>query len=127
MTKFCARTSINRYINGVEKGDLKAVALKIASLEKKGSEKPRMVVITQGCDPTIVAQNGKVEEFAIEAIPKDQIVDTNGAGDAFVAGFLGGLIYGKSIEDCVKAGNFTAKAIIQQPGCTFPDSHSFKF
>ena len=43
------------------------------------------------------------------------------------AGFLGGLIYGKSIEDCVKAGNFTAKAIIQQAGCTFPDSHSFKF
>jgi adenosine kinase len=114
--------------NGMEKGcDLKSVALKIASLERKGSTKPRMVIVTQGCDPTLIAQNGKVEEFAIEAIAKDLIVDTNGAGDAFVAGFLGGLIYGKSIEDCVKAGNFTAKAIIQQPGCTFPDSHGFKF
>jgi len=114
--------------NGMEKGaDLKEVALKVAALERKGSTKPRMVVITQGCDPTIIAQNGKVEEFSIEVIAKDKIVDTNGAGDAFVAGFLSGLIYGKSIEDCVKAGNFTAKAIIQQAGCTFPDSHSFKF
>jgi len=40
---------------------------------------------------------------------------------------LGGLIYGKKIQECVAAGNFTAKAIIQMPGCTFPDSHVFKF
>lgn len=112
--------------NGHDKTDLKAAALKLSEMPKQ-SKKPRMVVITQGCDPTIVCQSGNVAEFAIEAIPKEQIVDTNGAGDAFVAGFLCGLIYGKSIEDCVKAGNFTAKAIIQQAGCTFPDSHSFKF
>lgn len=113
--------------NGMDTKDLKEVALKIASIERKGSKKPRMVIITQGCDPTIIAQNGKVEEFPIEVIAKEKIVDTNGAGDAFVAGFLGGLIYGKSIQECVKAGNFTAKAIIQMPGCTFPDNHVFKF
>jgi adenosine kinase len=111
--------------NGHGKEDLKQVALALAAQPKKSS-KPRMVIITQGCDPTIIAQNGEVEEFAIEAISKDAIVDTNGAGDAFVAGFLCGLIYGKSIAECVKVGNFTAKTIIQQAGCTFPDKSDFK-
>jgi len=107
--------------NGVDASDLKKVAQTIAKLPKKGKT-PRMVIITQGCDPTIIAQCDDVAEFAIEAIPKEQIIDTNGAGDAFVAGFLVGLIYGKDIAKCVELGNFVAKTIIQQPGCTFPDS-----
>jgi adenosine kinase len=50
-----------------------------------------------------------------------QIVDTNGAGDAFVGGFLAQLSKKKSIEECVKCGNWAATEIIQRSGCTFPD------
>jgi adenosine kinase len=29
-----------------------------------------------------------VTEYPVEALPKEKIVDTNGAGDAFVGGFM---------------------------------------
>lgn len=32
------------------------------------------------------------------------IVDTNGAGDAFVGGFLSQLVCGKAVPECVRAG-----------------------
>lgn len=53
-------------------------------------------------------------------LPKEALVDTNGAGDAFVGGFLSQLVCGRSIEDCVRAGTYAARTIIQMPGCTFP-------
>ena len=34
----------------------------------------------QGCDPTIVASNGKVQRFPVTLVPKEKLVDTNGAG-----------------------------------------------
>lgn len=45
-----------------------------------------MVVITQGDQPTIVAVEGKITEYPVKALTKEQLVDTNGAGDAFVGG-----------------------------------------
>lgn len=40
------------------------------------------MVITQGADPTIVATAGRVTLFPVTRIPKEQLVDTNGAGEA---------------------------------------------
>ena len=54
----------------------------------------------------------------------DQLVDTNGAGDAFVAGFLSQLLLGASLEDCVAAGHWSAGVIIQHVGCTFPEGNT---
>ncbi len=42
-----------------------------------------MVVFTQGADPTIVAFGGKTTEYPVIPIKSEDIVDTNGAGDAF--------------------------------------------
>jgi len=98
--------------------DLKEVALKIASLPKKNEGTPRTVVFTQGSTSTIVVCNGKVTEYPVEPLSKEHIVDTNGAGDAFVGGFYSKLIDGKDIADCVKAGHFAARYIIQQSGTT---------
>jgi len=102
------------------KDDLKQVAQKLSEFESK-RDRSRMVIITQGCDPTIICQDGKVEEFPINKIEDKDIVDTNGAGDAFVAGFICGLVYGKEISECVKLGNYVATNIIKMPGCTFPE------
>jgi adenosine kinase len=95
--------------------DIKEIALKVAALPKKG-DKPRTVVFTQGSESTIVACNGKVTVYKVEPLAKELLVDTNGAGDAFVGGFLSELIAGKEIEDCVKAGHWAATYIIQQSG-----------
>eukprot|EP00983_Pelagomonas_calceolata_P108192 1159431-Pelagomonas_calceolata.AAC.1 len=41
--------------------------------------------------------------FPVQIDPK-AIVDTNGAGDAFVGGFLSQLVCGKPVSECVRAG-----------------------
>merc|ERR1711935_88320 len=97
--------------------DLNALALEVAKLPKKGT-KPRIVVFTQGSKSTIVASEGKVTEYKVDPLPKDQLVDTNGAGDSFVGGFLSQLVQGKDMETCVNAVHFAARFIIQQSGCT---------
>ena len=94
---------------------LEAIALKIASFEKKSS-KPRCVVITQGKDSTLVVYNGQIAHFTVPLVPKEKIVDLNGAGDAFVGGFISQLALGKNIFDCVRAGHYAAGYIIQVSG-----------
>ena len=79
------------------------------------------MVFTQGMDPTIVAKDGKIlGEFPVIPLAPEKLVDTNGAGDAFVGGFLSQFVKGAELEKCVKAGNYGANAIIQQSGCKFP-------
>lgn len=98
--------------------NLKEIALKIAAGPKKNSSRERTVIFTQGSKSTIIAHNGTVTEYAVEELAKDKLVDTNGAGDAFVGGFLSQLVQDKSVEDCVKAGHWAAKFIIQTSGTT---------
>lgn len=45
-------------------------------------------MITQGADPVVVADDGKIKLFPVILLPKEKLVDTNGEGDAFVGGFL---------------------------------------
>jgi len=100
--------------------DIKEIALKMAAIEKVNKSRPRTVIITQGADPTVVACEGKVTTYPACDLKKEDIVDSNGAGDAFVGGFLSQLILGQSFEKCIAAGNFVAKCVLQQSGATFP-------
>ena len=47
------------------------------------------------------------------------IVDVNGAGDAFVGGFLAATAAGKDVETACRVGNWAAGEVIQFSGCTF--------
>merc|ERR1712060_13788 len=87
----------------------------------------RTVVITQGADPTIVAINGHVTQHAITALPKEKLVDTNGAGDAYVGGFLAALSKGLPVAECCRVGAYSASVIVQHSGCTFPAKPDCKF
>jgi len=101
-----------------EKGmDRKDIAKKIAALPYKGKGKSRVVVITQGGDPCILVENGEVSEHPVIKLSSDQIVDTNGAGDAFVGGFLAQLAKGKSTKEAIQCGIWAATEIIQVSGC----------
>lgn len=100
--------------------DLKEIALKVAALPKKNSSRPRTVVFTQGSKSTLVAVNGTVTEYMVDPLAADKLVDTNGAGDAFVGGFLSELVQDKDMEACVKAGHWAARQIIQVSGTTLP-------
>merc|ERR1712045_927929 len=106
--------------------DLKEIALRCAAMPKVNSARPRTVVFTQGSKSTLVACNGAVTEYAVNPLSKDLLVDTNGAGDAFVGGFLAELTQGKGVKDAVEAGHWSARYIIQQPGTTIDKPCTFK-
>jgi len=88
--------------------------------DKNGQSRKRTVVFTQGADATVVAHKGMVTEYPITKLDASKIVDTNGAGDAFVGGFLAALSKGKDTAACCKAGNYSASTVIQHSGCTYP-------
>eukprot|EP00897_Mesotaenium_endlicherianum_P002300 jgi/Mesen1/2098/ME000151S01360 len=112
-------------VQGWETENVEEIALKISALPKASGTHKRVTVITQGPDATIVAEDGKVSKYDVILVEKEKLVDTNGAGDAFVGGFLSQLVIGQPIVKCVKAGNYAANVIIQRSGCTFPAKPSF--
>lgn len=106
---------------GWDTEDVEEIALRISRFGKASGVRPRTVVITQGADPTVVALGGRIQKFPVTRVPADKLVDTNGAGDAFVGGFLSQLVCGKDVAECVRAGSYAAGVIVQRSGCTFPD------
>merc|ERR1711988_1062292 len=110
---FCNETEASTFAEteGWETTDVAFIATRLSLIPSAKGVK-RTVVITQGSDPTIVAVNGHVTKHAITALPKEKLVDTNGAGDSYVGGFLAALSKGSSsIEDCCKAGAYSASII----------------
>jgi ribokinase len=63
-----------------------------------------------GCYVTDGRERHLIEPFKVN------VVDTTGAGDAFCAGFLYGLINEKSLVECGQLGNFVASRCIMQMG-----------
>ncbi len=64
----------------------------------------------QGCYVTDGKENHMIKTFNVE------VVDTTGAGDAFNAGFIYGLLKGKDLFECGRIGNFVASRCISQIG-----------
>jgi adenosine kinase len=75
--------------------DVVEIALRLSGLPKASGTRPRVVVVTQGARPTIVATTGEASEYPVEQLPNELIVDINGVGDAFVGGFVAKLIQGR--------------------------------
>lgn len=100
---------------------IEAVATAIAALPFSGFG-ARTVVITQGSAQTVIAGGGFSGIKCVPVPPVANIVDSNGAGDAFVGGFLAALAAGKDVEACAAVGTWAAGIIIQRSGCTFDSS-----
>uniref|UniRef100_A0A0R3S132 Adenosine kinase n=1 Tax=Elaeophora elaphi TaxID=1147741 RepID=A0A0R3S132_9BILA len=113
--------------NNYSTHELHEICVKIAASPKVNKKRERIVILTQGPNPTIVYQNGskKVTEYPVEKLKYEEIVDTNGAGDAFVGGFLSQYIQKKSIAESVKCGHYAASEIIRQEGCKLPQTCSY--
>merc|ERR1712099_26338 len=113
-------------MGGWETDDIAFIATRLSLIPSAKSRK-RTVVITQGCDPTIVAINGHTTEYPVLSLPKEKLVDTNGAGDAYVGGFLAALSKGLPVADCCRAGAYSASVIVQHSGCTYPAKPDYTF
>jgi len=57
------------------------------------------------------------------AVPVEQVVDTTGAGDCFIAGFLYGMLQQEEIAQAIKIANLTSSYSIQKKGAaiSFPN------
>ena len=106
--------------------DIATIAKGIASMPKASGLKSRTVVITQGSQATFVCEGGVVTEYAVEPLAKELLVDTNGAGDAFVGGFLAQLAKGAPTAKCVDAGHYAARHIIQRSGCSYEPTCTYE-
>ncbi|KIK71544.1 hypothetical protein GYMLUDRAFT_66739 [Collybiopsis luxurians FD-317 M1] len=102
--------------------DLPAVAKAIAILPKSNTSRPRVVILTHGAESTVLVTSDAPDApkvFAVNALTDAEIVDTNGAGDAFAGGFLGAYVEGKSLDECVLAGHKMGSMCVQQVGAQF--------
>ena len=110
----------------MEHKDHKLIAKAISMLPKIGlHRRNRCVIITRGKDPCIVV-NGKnideVKEFSSIPIKEDDIVDTNGAGDAFVGGLLAHMAIEennvlKVSDEAILSGLQASFQILKASGC----------
>ncbi|KAG5673767.1 hypothetical protein PVAND_003787 [Polypedilum vanderplanki] len=105
--------------------NLKEIGFKMVSLPKENENRPRIVILTQGSHPVLLFENNTVREFPVQEIKECDIVDTNGAGDGFVGGFLSQFIQKKSFDDCIAVGIRAAREIIFRSGCS--TEGEFKF
>lgn len=79
-------------------GDAEEVRAFLRSVHAKG---PRLAVATRGAQGSIAFDGTQFFEYGI--VPCT-VVDTMGAGDSFIAGFLYGLMRGQPIPDCMAQG-----------------------
>lgn len=75
-------------------------------------DKPIIKLAKDGC---MVMDNGKI--FIVPPMQNVKLVDSTGAGDAFLAGLIYGLYYGWDIRTSVLFGNITGGTCVKEVGC----------
>ncbi len=79
---------------------------------------PSIIVVKMGSDGSLVSETshkGEYRQFTQSAIDV-KVVDTTGAGDAYDAGFIVGLVHELSIEEAVLWGTAVASLVITKIG-----------
>ncbi|NUP48748.1 MAG: carbohydrate kinase family protein [Catenulispora sp.] len=73
--------------------------------EVLGRGRARTVVATDGARGAYLATRGSDAVRHYPAVtPPAPVVDSNGAGDAFVSGFVSGVLRGADVEECMRRG-----------------------
>ena len=101
---------------------------------KKIAPKDRLLVFTAGVSGVYCGQYDYkrnqldyIFHYFANKIDNDEIVDLNGAGDAFLGGFLSEYLKGSPIYECCKIGIESSSVILRNVGCTFPKNMKFDF
>ncbi|MEW5814137.1 MAG: adenosine kinase [Spirochaetota bacterium] len=95
-------------ITGITDGD--------ETIIRTAGEISPLVVMKTGKDGCLILSDGVVERVPGEKVTP---LDTTGAGDSFAAGFLYGLLTGKSPDRCGRLANRLASRIVTIDGCDY--------
>jgi len=100
---------------------------------KKLNEGDRLFVVTDGSKGVVTSKfdyKRGIVDFITQSFPiimkTEEIVDLNGAGDAFLGGFLSQFMKGCSLHACCRAGNEASSIILKNVGCTFSNTKDVK-
>lgn len=74
---------------------------------------PKVVVATLGENGSVAYDGQRYYQYGIVSVP---VVDTMGAGDSYIAGFMKGVLEGMEIEQCMALGAQNAAVTIQYNG-----------
>ncbi|MCO5997254.1 carbohydrate kinase family protein [Actinoallomurus rhizosphaericola] len=79
-----------------------------------------IVVATAGTDGAylLTRDGGDTPRHVPATVPPAPVVDSNGAGDAFVCGFLYGRLAGRDVEECARLGAVAGAYACTAPGST---------
>ena len=92
-------------------------------MESTGLDKAGLLQLT-GCIITTMGQQGSrittpEGEINVPTVKSRQVVDPTGAGDAFAAGFLYGLLCDIPYQRCAEIANRLAAGIVAVEGCDY--------
>ncbi|KFB49236.1 AGAP010137-PA-like protein [Anopheles sinensis] len=88
----------------------------------------KILIATDGCRSVRFYHGAgskfSAESFPVPIIPANTVVDTTGAGDSFVAGFLYKFMNDESptLVECIRYGCKVAGKVIRQVGCNLPSN-----
>ena len=110
---------------GGKTDDIEEVFINI--FEKLKPKEDRLIVITDGPKGAYFGKYNYEEQrldhyirYFANKLKDEEIQDLNGAGDAFLGGFLSRYMKGESVHDCCKIGIEAATVSLKNIGCTFP-------
>lgn len=92
-------------------GDVPAVRALMKEYQSRG---PQLVVAMLGEHGSLCYDGAEFHKFGI--IPCDDLVDSMGAGDSYIAGFLFGIVEGLSIEGAMEKGAANATQTLKYFG-----------
>ncbi len=89
----------------------------ISMLIKAGNAE--CIVVTKGINGSevIYKENDKVTSKYVSIAKPEKVVDSTGVGDAYMTGFIYGLINGKTYEQAGRIGAVVSSFIIEEMGC----------
>lgn len=105
-----AISSVDYLFFATDDGDTPKLRAQMKELHAKG---PKLVISTLGDKGSIVYDGDNYTTFGI--IPCN-VVDTMGAGDSYIAGFLKGILEGMSINECMKTGATNSSFTLEYNG-----------
>lgn len=76
----------------------------------------RGLITTLGEHGSLVTEKGAPEEKSVSAVTISSVADPTGAGDAYRAGLIKGLLLNQSLTECARLGSTCAAFCIERPG-----------
>ena len=105
---FCINFNEARAISGMDGSDLISMSKAILQLG------PKSLIIKDGEHGSHYFDSNN--HFSMKAIPVKEVIDTTGAGDAYIGGILMGIMQGLDILESMKHGAVTASFCIEGVG-----------